>query len=49
MKRAAIRHYRRGEYSPEAEDAHMLQCPEFPEDGKRQICEGQRAKSTKGD
>jgi hypothetical protein len=41
--------YRRGEYSPEAEDAHMLQCPEFPEDGKRQIRERQRTKSTNGE
>jgi hypothetical protein len=22
--------YRRGEYSPEREDAHLLQCPEYP-------------------
>jgi len=41
--------YRRGEYGPEAEDAHMLQCSEFPEDGKQQIRERERTKSTKGD
>ncbi len=39
--------YCRGEYSLEAEDTHLLQCPEFPEDGKRQIRERQRMMSTK--
>ena len=39
--------YRCGEYGPEAEDAHLLQCPEFPEDGKQQIRERQRRASTK--
>jgi len=39
--------YRSGEYSPEAEDAHLLQCPEFPEDGKAQIRERQRMMSAK--
>ncbi len=38
--------YRHGEYSPDAEDAHLLQCPEFPEDGKRQIRGRRRLTST---
>jgi hypothetical protein len=29
--------YRLGEYSPEAQDAHLLACPSYPEDGKQQI------------
>jgi hypothetical protein len=29
--------YRSGEYSRETESAHLLQCPEFPQDGKRRI------------
>ena len=29
--------YRSGEYSPETESAHLLQCPEFPQDGNRRI------------
>jgi len=29
--------YRSGEYSRETESDHLLQCPEFPQDGKRRI------------
>jgi hypothetical protein len=29
--------YRLGEYSPETQDAHLLACPSYPEDGKQQI------------
>jgi hypothetical protein len=29
--------YRLGECSPEAQDAHLLACPSYPEDGKQQI------------
>jgi hypothetical protein len=29
--------YRRGEYNPETEDAHLLECPDYPEDAKQQI------------
>ena len=29
--------YRIGEYSPETESAHLLQCSEYPQDGKRRI------------
>jgi hypothetical protein len=36
--------YRRGEYSREAETAHLLQCPEFPQDAKRRM---QKRKGTK--
>ena len=31
--------YRRGEYSQEAETAHLLQCPEYPQDAKRRMRE----------
>jgi hypothetical protein len=36
--------YRIGEYRPEAEDDHLLQCPEYPQDGKLRI---QKRKDTK--
>jgi hypothetical protein len=36
--------YRSGEYSPETESDHLLQCPEFPQDGKRRM---QKRKDTK--
>jgi hypothetical protein len=29
--------YRSGEYRPETESDHLLQCPEFPEEGKRAL------------
>lgn len=29
--------YRIGEYSPDAESAHLLQCPEYPQDAKRRM------------
>ena len=29
--------YRIGEYSLETESVHLLQCPEYPQDGKRRI------------
>ena len=31
--------YRSSEYSPEAESAHLLECPEYPEDAKRRMRE----------
>jgi hypothetical protein len=34
--------YRLGEYTPEAEDAHLLRCASFPQEGKQQIRDGQR-------
>jgi hypothetical protein len=39
--------YRRGQYSPAAQDAHMLECPSFPEEGKQQIREAQRARKAR--
>ena len=36
--------YRSGEYSRETESDHLLQCPEFPQDGKRRV---QKCKDTK--
>jgi hypothetical protein len=38
--------YRRGEYSPETETDHLLQCAEYPQDGKRRLQERTSAKST---
>jgi len=32
-----VRHYR--EYTPETETAHLLECPEFPDEGKRKLQE----------
>jgi hypothetical protein len=29
--------YRRGQYNPENESAHLLQCSEYPQEGKREI------------
>jgi hypothetical protein len=29
--------YRIGKYSPETESEHLLQCPEYPEEGKRAL------------
>jgi hypothetical protein len=29
--------YRRGEYSPETEADHLLQCAEYPQDGKLRL------------
>jgi hypothetical protein len=29
--------YRSGEYSRETESKHLLQCPEYPEGGKRSL------------
>ncbi len=29
--------YRRGEYSPEAESADLLQCREYPQDAKQRM------------
>jgi hypothetical protein len=29
--------YRRGEYNPETESAHLLQCAEYPQDAKRRM------------
>jgi hypothetical protein len=29
--------YRRGEYGPEAESAHLLKCTEYPQDAKRRM------------
>ena len=26
-----------GEYNPETESAHLLECPEYPQDGKRRM------------
>jgi hypothetical protein len=37
--------YRRGEYSPEAQDAHLLECPSYPEGGKQQIREMQERRA----
>ena len=34
--------YRLGEYTPEAEDAHMLLCPNYPDEGKQAIRERQQ-------
>lgn len=34
--------YRLGQYTLETEDAHLLECPSFPEDGKQQIRERQQ-------
>jgi hypothetical protein len=34
--------YRLGRYTREAEDAHLLQCPSFPKEGKQRIREGQQ-------
>lgn len=31
--------YRRDEYSPETESAHLLQCAEYPQDAKRSMRE----------
>jgi hypothetical protein len=31
--------YRRGEYSPETQSAHLLQCSEYPQDAKRRMRE----------
>ena len=31
--------YRRGEYSPESETAHLLECPDYPQDAKRRMRE----------
>jgi hypothetical protein len=36
--------YRSGEYSRETESAHLLQCPEYPQDAKRKM---QKRKDTK--
>ena len=35
--------YRLGEFSSEAESAHLLECPEFPQDAKRRM---QKSKDT---
>jgi hypothetical protein len=35
--------YRLGEFGPEAESAHLLQCPEYPEEAKRRM---QKSKDT---
>jgi hypothetical protein len=34
--------YRVGEYTPETEDAHLLECRNFPEEGKQDIRERQQ-------
>jgi hypothetical protein len=39
--------YRIGEYSPETESDHLLQCPEYPQDGKLRIQKRKHGKSTK--
>jgi hypothetical protein len=31
--------YRSGEYSPETETAHLLECPEFPLEAKKRMRE----------
>ncbi len=31
--------YRRGEYNPETEAAHLLRCPDYPQDAKRRMRE----------
>ena len=31
--------YRRGEYNPESESAHLAECPEYPQDAKRELRE----------
>lgn len=36
--------YRLGQYTHAAEDAHLLQCPGFPEERKQQIRDMQQAK-----
>jgi hypothetical protein len=37
--------YRIGEYCPETEDDHLLQCSEYPQDGKLRIQKRKNAKS----
>jgi hypothetical protein len=34
--------YRIGEYTRETESDHLIECPEFPQEGKQQIQEAQR-------
>ena len=36
--------YRISEYSPETESAHLLQCAEYPKEGKRRIQKHEKAK-----
>ncbi len=36
--------YRSSEYNPETESAHLLQCPEYPQDGKRKMQKRKDAK-----
>ena len=36
--------YRSGEHSREAETAHLLECPEYPQDAKRRMRERDDAK-----
>jgi hypothetical protein len=36
--------YRRGEYSPETESAHLLQCAEYPQEAKVQLKKRKKAK-----
>jgi hypothetical protein len=37
--------YRIGEYNPETESVHLLQCSEYPQDGKLRIQKHKKAKS----
>lgn len=36
--------YRSGEYSREAETAHLLRCPEYPQEAKRRMLESKDTK-----
>lgn len=36
--------YRRDKYNPETETAHLLQCPEYPQEAKRKMLERKRTK-----
>jgi hypothetical protein len=36
--------YRIGEYSPETETGHLLECPDYPEDAKRRMRKRKDAK-----
>jgi hypothetical protein len=38
--------YRIGEYSPETETGHLLECPDYPEDAKRRMRKRKDAKPT---
>jgi hypothetical protein len=38
--------YRLGEYSRETETAHLLECPEFPQDAKKRMRERENTKPT---